>query len=172
MQRVVKPEYQTQIIERDYIDSKGNLVLANVDNRGYFLPRENAKDLTYINGNYRLMFNKNRDLFDLMLYIKNQFLDNQRGLDNSQKRYLLYPSFRKGNNKQNSLKRDEQNNWKVTIMKRLDYLIQACKYDLPLSFWWITICFASIDSTAQPGEIKDYAMRKENNVYLIDRKFN
>lgn len=96
MQRVVKPEYQTQIIERDYIDSKGNLVLANVDNRGYFLPRENAKDLTYINGNYRLMFNKNRDLFDLMLYIKNQFLDNQRGLDNSQKRYLLYPSFRKG----------------------------------------------------------------------------
>jgi len=97
MKRVVKPEYQTQIVERDYIDAAGQLVLANIDNRGQFLPKENAKDLTYINGNYRLMFNKNRDLFNLMLYVKNQFLDNQRGLDNSQKRYLLFPSYRKGN---------------------------------------------------------------------------
>lgn len=95
MKRNVKPQYQTQIIERDYIDANGKLILANVDNRGQFLPREDAKNSTYINGNYRLMFNKNRDLFNLMLYVKNQFLDNQRGLDNSQKRYLLFPSFRK-----------------------------------------------------------------------------
>lgn len=96
MKRTVKPQYQTQIVERDYVDANGKLVLANVDNRGQFLPREDAKDATYINGNYRLMFNKNRDLFNLMLYVKNQFLDNQRGLDNSQKRYLLFPSYRKG----------------------------------------------------------------------------
>jgi len=95
MKRTVKPQYQTQIVERDYIDANGKLVLANIDNRGQFLPRENAKDSKYINGDYRLMFTKNRDLFNLMLYVKNQFLDNQRGLDNSQKRYLLYPAFRK-----------------------------------------------------------------------------
>jgi hypothetical protein len=95
MKRTVKPQYQTVLVERDYIDQNGKLVLANIDNRGQFLPRENGKDATYINGDYKLMFSKNRDLFNLMLYVKNQFLDNQKGLDNAQKRYLLYPALRK-----------------------------------------------------------------------------
>lgn len=93
--RVVKPEYQTEIIERDYIDANGNLILANVDNRGRFLPRENGKDDHLIDANYRKMFETNRPLFDLMLYVKNQYLDNQRGLDASQKRYLSYPAIRR-----------------------------------------------------------------------------
>ena len=91
----VKPEYRTEIVDRDYIDTSGNLVLANVDNRGRFLPRENAVDNKFVNANYRQMFETNRALFDLMLYVKNQYLDNQKGLDNSQKRYLTYPSIRK-----------------------------------------------------------------------------
>ena len=93
--RVVKPEYQTVIVERDYVDASGNLVLANVDNRGRFLPRENGKDNHLIDANYRKMFNENRKLFDLMLYVKNQYLDNQKGLDASQKRYLSYPAIRR-----------------------------------------------------------------------------
>jgi hypothetical protein len=93
--RVVKSKYQTVIVERDYVDASGNLVLANVDNRGRFLPRENAKDTHLIDANYRKMFETNRKLFDLMLYVKNQYLDNQKGLDASQKRYLTYPSIRR-----------------------------------------------------------------------------
>jgi hypothetical protein len=93
--RVVKPEYQTEIVERDYVDASGNLILANVDNRGRFLPRENGKDNHLIDANYRKMFETNRKLFDLMLYVKNQYLDNQKGLDASQKRYLTYPAIRR-----------------------------------------------------------------------------
>lgn len=94
--RVVKAEYQTEIVERDYVDkTTGELVLANVDNRGRFLPRENGKDNHLIDANYRKMFETNRKLFDLMLYVKNQYLDNQKGLDASQKRYLSYPSIRR-----------------------------------------------------------------------------
>jgi hypothetical protein len=94
--RVVKPEYQTEIVERDYVDkTTGELVLANVDNRGRFLPRENGKDNHLIDANYRKMFETNRKLFDLMLYVKNQYLDNQKGLDASQKRYLSYPAIRR-----------------------------------------------------------------------------
>lgn len=94
--RVVKPQYQTEIVERDYVDkATGKLVLANVDNRGRFLPRENGKDDHLIDANYRKMFETNRSLFDLMLYTKNQYLDNQKGLDASQKRYLTYPAIRR-----------------------------------------------------------------------------
>ena len=93
--RTVKPEYKTEIIERDFIDDDGNLVLANVDNRGRFLPRENGKDDHLVDANYKKMFKSNRKLFDLMLYTKNQYLDNQKGLDNSQKRYLTYPAIRR-----------------------------------------------------------------------------
>jgi hypothetical protein len=93
--RVVKPEYQTEIVERDYVDANGNLVLANIDNRGRFLPRENGKDDHLIDANYKKMFKTNRKLFDLMLYTKNQYLDNQKRLDASQKRYLTYPAIRR-----------------------------------------------------------------------------
>ena len=94
--RVVKPEYQTPLIERDHVDAGGNLVLATVDNRGRFLPRENAKDTKFIDANYKQMFATNRKLFNLMLYVKNQYLNNQKGLDAPQKKYLSYPSFRRG----------------------------------------------------------------------------
>jgi len=93
-QQSVKDAYKTEIVERDYIDASGELVLANIDNRGLLLPRADVADQRFIDSNYRKMFDTNRDLFNLMLYVKNQYLDNQKGLDNSQKRYLTYPSVR------------------------------------------------------------------------------
>lgn len=97
--RKVKEEYQNTAVLRDTIDGNGNLVLANMDNRGQWLPKtmeEGAKDDTFINANYKSMFENNRPLFDLQLFLKNKHLDFQKGLDNSQKLYLSYPRFRKG----------------------------------------------------------------------------
>ena len=94
--RDVKPKYRTEIIERDYVDNNGNLILANQDNRGRWLPKENAKDQKFINSNYRNLFNTDREKFDLLLYLKNTALDWEENLDNSQKMYLTYGKFRKG----------------------------------------------------------------------------
>lgn len=94
--RDVKEEFQTEVIPRDYIDGAGNLVLANQDNRGRWLPREDAVDKKFINANYRQLFNTDREKFDLLMYLKNTALDWEEGLDNSQKMYLTYAKFRKG----------------------------------------------------------------------------
>lgn len=101
--RKVKEEFQTQVIERDFIDDKGNLILANQDNRGQWLPRDfnpaledSAKDATYIDASYKQMFNNERAKWNLLDYLKNNHLDNQRGLSSSQKMYLAYPRYRKG----------------------------------------------------------------------------
>jgi hypothetical protein len=101
--RKVKEEYRTEKIERDYIDASGNLILANVDNRGEWLPRDydpadpnSAVNQKYIDANYKAMFNNNRPLWNLLDKLKNNHLDNQRGLDAPQKLYLSYPRFRMG----------------------------------------------------------------------------
>ena len=101
--RKVKEEFKTQAVERDYIDASGNLVLANIDNRGNWLPRDfNAGDPTsaendkYIDANYKAMFNNNRPLWNLLDKLKNNHLDNQYKLDAPQKLYLSYPRFRMG----------------------------------------------------------------------------
>ena len=101
--RKVKDEFKTEIIERDYIDASGNLVLANVDNKGNWLPRDynagdpsSATDDKYVDANYKAMFNNNRPLWDLLDKLKNNHLDNQRALDAPQKLYLSYPRFRMG----------------------------------------------------------------------------
>jgi hypothetical protein len=92
--RQVKNEYRTQPIARDYIDANGKLVLANMDNRGRWLPKtlaEGAKDSKYINNEYVNMFNNQKDLFNLMLHLKNTYLDYQNGLGAPQKMYLSFP---------------------------------------------------------------------------------
>ena len=101
--RKVKENYRTIPIERDYVDTSGNLVLANIDNRGNWLPRDyKAGDPTsslndkYVDANYKAMFNNNRPLFELLDKLKNNHLDNQKGLDAPQKLYLSYPRFRQG----------------------------------------------------------------------------
>ena len=101
--RKVKEEFRTEKIERDYIDASGNLVLANVDNKGEWLPRDyNAGDPTsadsdkYVDANYKSMFANNKPLWNLLDKLKNNHLDNQRGLDAPQKLYLSYPRFRMG----------------------------------------------------------------------------
>lgn len=92
--RQKKDKYKTQPIYRDYVDANGDLVLANKDNRGRWLPKtvaEGAKDDTYINKDYIDMFNNNRDLYNVMAYLKDFYLDNQEGLQVPQKMYLSYP---------------------------------------------------------------------------------
>ena len=92
--RQVKNTYRTQPIPRDYVDVNGNLVLANIDNRGNWLPKtvaEGAIDFKYINNEYVNMFNNDRNLFNLMLHLKNTYLDYQNGLGAPQKMYLSFP---------------------------------------------------------------------------------
>jgi hypothetical protein len=96
--RKVKEEFKTQKIERDYVDANGNLVLANVDNRDQWLPKDAnaAKNSKYIDSNYKQMFEQQRAKWDLLDHLKNAHLNNQKGLDASQKLYLSYPRYRKG----------------------------------------------------------------------------
>jgi hypothetical protein len=102
--RNVKADYETKKIERDFVDPKtGELVLATVDNRDRWLPRDyvpgksdSAKDSKYIDANYKQTFDSNRALWDLQDHLKKSHLDNQKGLDNAQKLFLSYPRYRKG----------------------------------------------------------------------------
>ena len=98
--RKVKEEYTREKIERDFVEpTTGELIVANVDNKGRWLPKTpqmGAKDNKYINNDYFNMFNSDPDLWNVLDYIKNFKLDNQKGLDNSQKSYLTVPSVRKG----------------------------------------------------------------------------
>jgi hypothetical protein len=97
--RKVKPEYQTQKIERDFVDKDGNLVLATIDNKGNWLPKDldvSDPDSKYINPEYKQMFANKKNVWNLLDHLKNRHLDNQRGLDASQKMYLSYPRYRKG----------------------------------------------------------------------------
>jgi hypothetical protein len=96
--RVVKDQFVTKRIERDYVDANGNLVLANVNNKGEFLPKtlgQGAKGRKYIDDTYMEMFNEDRDMWNLLDAIKNFHLDSQRGLENNQKLGLNFPSARK-----------------------------------------------------------------------------
>lgn len=101
--RKVKDEFRTQKIEKDYVDANGNLVLANVDNKDQWLPKDfipgdpnSAKDAKYIDAKYKQMFTNDRAKWNLLDHLKNSHLNNQKGLDNSQKLYLSYPRYRKG----------------------------------------------------------------------------
>jgi hypothetical protein len=101
--RNVKEQYQTKKILEDYVDDKGNLILANRDNKGVWLPKDynpsqpgSAKDNKYIDASYKAMFNDNRGKWNLLNHIKKAHLNNQKELDASQKLYLSYPRYRKG----------------------------------------------------------------------------
>lgn len=100
--RTVKSEFLREKIERDYVDESGNLILANVDNRGNWLPKDytgessGAVDAKYIDANYKQMFASNRNLFNLLDYLKNFQLDSEKNLSASSRNYLKFPSFRMG----------------------------------------------------------------------------
>jgi len=101
--RKVKAEFQTEKILEDFVDDKGNLILANRDNKGNWLPRDfnpalenSAKDDQYIDATYKDMFKNNRAKWNLLDHIKRAHLNNQKNLDASQKMYLSYPRYRKG----------------------------------------------------------------------------
>lgn len=94
--RIVKDQYKTEVIERDFVDKNGNLVLATQDNQGNWLPREDVEDKSFVNEDYRRMFTENRAEWDLLQYVKNHHLDNQKGLSHAQKLGLEYPRTRMG----------------------------------------------------------------------------
>jgi hypothetical protein len=97
--RKVKEEFKTKVVERDYVDGSGNLVIANVDNSGRWLPKEldeSNPNSQYNNPAYKQMFNSQRALWNLLDHLKTNHLNNQKGLDASQKLYLSYPRYRKG----------------------------------------------------------------------------
>jgi hypothetical protein len=121
--RVVKTEYETQPIPRDEVVNK-ELKLANIDNRGRWLPKEfkghdengdpigdGAVSNRFIDGKYREMFENDRDLFDLSLYLKNWHLDNQQGIGNDAKLYLSFPHLRKDKGEHRSTKGWARRKW-------------------------------------------------------------
>ena len=98
--RKVRDEFVTKKRERDTIDADGNLVLANISNKGHWLPKtieDGAKsDTTFINNDYLKMFKENFAQWELINYVKNQHLDNQEGLNNPQKLGIDFPRSRMG----------------------------------------------------------------------------
>jgi len=96
--RSVKEEYLTERRERDRVDEKGNLILANVDMRsGKWLPltmEEGAKNADYINPEYMNMFHNDRDLWNVLQYVKENHLDNQKTMEKGQRLGLAFPKTR------------------------------------------------------------------------------
>jgi len=89
--RSVKEEYLNEIVLRDYVDSSGNLVVRNMDNRGQWLPKETSK---FRNQSYFDMFEKNRAKWELLNYIKNWNLDNQEKLPADKRKDIAFPKIR------------------------------------------------------------------------------
>ena len=98
--RKIRDEFITEKIERNKVDGNGNLVLANIDNKGRWKPKtveQGAKsDTPYINHDFINMFKENRAQWNLIEYVKNQHLDNQINLRNPQKLDIDYPRVRVG----------------------------------------------------------------------------
>jgi hypothetical protein len=101
MDRNQKEEFQTDVIQKDFVDENGNLVLATMDNKGAWLPRDydGTKDgaLTdsYIDASYKDMFKNKRGEWDLLTHIKNWHLDNQMDIGEHARLYLTLPKLRK-----------------------------------------------------------------------------
>jgi len=89
--RETKPEYQTEIVLRDYVDASGNLVVANKDHQGKWLPKETSQ---YRNQSYFDMFENDRAKWELLDYLKNWSLDNQERIEPSKRKGLAYPKMR------------------------------------------------------------------------------
>ena len=106
-----KEEFKTQAIARDRLITaeengeiingrmynEGDLLLANIDNVGNWLPKSiehGAKDGTYIDDSYMAMFNNERDQWNLLQHVKEWHLDGQEGMAKGQKLYLTYPKVR------------------------------------------------------------------------------
>lgn len=101
--REMKGEFLTEKIKRDYVNDQGELVLANVDNKNRWLPRDYstaipnpAFNADYIDANYKLMFNTNRPLWNLLDFLKNEQLNNEATIGKNARLYLQFPTFRKG----------------------------------------------------------------------------
>ena len=125
--RLVKEQYQTEKILEDYVDESGNLILANRDNRGKWLPKDynpsqpySAKTNKYIDASYKAMFKEDRPKWDLLDHVKKAHLNNQKLLDNSQKLFLSYPRYRKG-----ALEVYDRNWWNRKKLRLRDTWYQA-----------------------------------------------
>lgn len=100
--RDVKEQYRTQKIYRDTVVN-GELVLANIDNKGNWLPKDfipgdpaSAKDGKFINADYKKLFNEERDVWNALDYVKNAQLDIDETIPRGARLYMEFPSFRKG----------------------------------------------------------------------------
>ena len=94
--KIVKSDYVTSEIERDKLEN-GQLILANKDSQGQWLPKtvaEGAIGSNFINDEYQEMLRSKPKLFDALMYLKNIYLDNQVGLDSSQINGLAFPKER------------------------------------------------------------------------------
>lgn len=89
--RGVKDVFITKKITEDYVDENDNLVIRNWTVKERWLPKENSK---YRNEEYFDMFKNNRPLWNLLNYIKNWHLENQKGINNNKKLDISYPRNR------------------------------------------------------------------------------
>ncbi len=101
MNRIQKEEFKTDVILKDHVDENGNLVLATMNNKGAWLPRDydgtkqGALTDTYIDKEYKDMFKNNRAKWDLLTHLKNWHLDNQADATQYARLYLTLPKLRK-----------------------------------------------------------------------------
>jgi hypothetical protein len=119
-QRKIKDEFLTKEIFRDkeveeiYKQSDGTLgkrkvlQLATKNNKGAWLPRDfkgldaegnpidnGAIDNRFIEAKYKKMYEENYDLWDLLNYTTNTYLDMQEGMPMHARRHLTFPAVRK-----------------------------------------------------------------------------
>jgi hypothetical protein len=104
-QKLIANGIPSSEIDRYHVDRNGNLIVPIVSNKGEndYLPLDLEMDPInpsirneYIDASYKQMFYGERDKWNLLNYLSNVHLNNQKGLDKYQKLYLSYPRERKG----------------------------------------------------------------------------
>lgn len=97
-----KDSVKTVKIPEDKVEN-GKLILANIDNRGRWLPKDyipgdknSALDRRFIDEKYKALQKENEPLFNLLDFLKRSQIDHEKNLNDNSKRYLSFPTIRKG----------------------------------------------------------------------------
>ena len=102
-QKLIRNGISPDEIDRYHVDVNDDLIVPIKNNKGDYLPLDLEMDPInpsikneYVDSSYKQMFNNERDKWNLLNYLSNVHLNNQKGLDKYQMLYLSYPRERKG----------------------------------------------------------------------------
>jgi len=129
--RTVKEKYVTKIVTYQEALEQGDPTLANMNNKGNFLPRLDIEDKRFINDKFFEVKDKDKDLYNAIIALSKWHLKFQEGLPNSSKLFLDVPRYMKSG-----------------YESRMEYFTAEGKKENPVSSWYkrVKALFIGTDS--------------------------